>query len=421
MPKVGDTIGGKYRLDGVLAEGGMGIVFRAHDVRVDGPVAIKVLRPEMLDQPETVGRFDREARAAGQLQGPNVARVIDVHATEEGLPYIVMELLEGHDLAEEIDLRGALPPDEAVDYVLQACIAMREAHAAGIVHRDLKPSNLFLTDIGGRRTVKVLDFGISKIEDEDGRMTKTETSFGTPLYMSPEQVRSAKHVDGRTDVWSLGVILYELLVGRPPFLGSTTAAAAKIVAEQPERPRAIRRELPPGLEAVVLEALKKDPEERYATIDAMATALAPFAPAAPIAGERLEGLRREADSHRAIRLAPSTPRDPTVARPRPPTPVSTPERSPLVWVGLGLVVGLPVAFGIASLAMRTGPASTPTMLAASAAESARPSPMPTPVPTPAPTPTLTPTPSAPASTPRPVPRPAAPVTTNKTRDLPAPP
>ncbi len=318
MPELGETIRDKYRIAGRLGEGGMGVVFQAIDTRKNRRVAMKVLRSEMLDEPENVARFDREARAVSRLQGPHIARVLDVDFTERGLPFIVMELLDGHDLSTEIELRGRIEADEAVDYVLQACKAMDEAHALGIIHRDLKPSNLFICDAGGARMVKVLDFGISKIiSDDEVRMTMTQASFGTPLYMSPEQVRSSKNVDARTDVWSLGVILYELLVGRPPFVGSTTAAAAAIVTEEPPAPRDVRRDLPEGLVNVVLTALEKDARKRYPDVAAFSRALVPYAPlAGPISGGRLLAVQREAESNRIIKLLPIPSDSPTVVGPR---------------------------------------------------------------------------------------------------------
>jgi serine/threonine protein kinase len=233
LPRPGDTIAGKYAIVKVIGEGGMGIVYEATHLRLRRRVALKMLLPHMMaTSSDTVVRFEREARAAAQLRDRHVTKVLDVDTTADGLPYLVMEYLEGHDLEAELAARGPLPIGEAVGYVLQACTAMTEAHGAGIVHRDLKPSNLFLCPEREGWTVKVLDFGISKMADDgDARLTGTQASVGTPLYMSPEQVRSSRSVDLRTDIWALGVILYELLAGRTPFEGSTTAAAASIVAD----------------------------------------------------------------------------------------------------------------------------------------------------------------------------------------------
>ena len=277
--QLGTVLGGRYRLVRVLGEGGMGLVYEAMHERLRQPVAVKVLLPKLLDNAEVVARFEREARAASQLKGPNVARVIDVDVSESGAPYMVMELLEGHDIARELRLRGSMPWEEAVGYVVQACSAMIEAHSMGIVHRDLKPSNLFLQPEGGERIVKVLDFGISKLTyDDESNVTMTYSTIGTPLYMSPEQVRSAKHVDARTDEWALAVILFELIAGRPPFTGGPTAVSAAIVADDTPSLRDFVSDVPLDLVAVIERALKKKPAERYPDVASFAEALAPFAP-----------------------------------------------------------------------------------------------------------------------------------------------
>ena len=274
LPNPGDTLAGKYQLIRKLGEGGMGVVYEAMHTRIQQRVAIKMLLPDVLDLPEVVPRFEREARAAGKLRSDNTARVLDVDLGENGLPYMVMEFLDGTDLGKVVEQNGALPVAEAVDYVLQACSAMAEAHSVGVIHRDLKPSNLFVTN---EHKVKVLDFGISKLEnDQEARVTATQTVVGTPLYMSPEQVRSAKHVDARSDIWSLGIILYELLTGRTPFEGSTTAAAAAICIDQPPPLAQFRRDVPPDLERAILTALQKEPGARFANVQLLAQAIAPF-------------------------------------------------------------------------------------------------------------------------------------------------
>jgi serine/threonine-protein kinase len=195
-----------------------------------------------------------------------------------------MELLRGHDLEAELRARGPLPIHEAVDWILQACAAVGEAHSAGIVHRDLKPSNLFLADEAGTRVLKVLDFGISKVAREEPAMTSAAVTVGTPLYMSPEQVRSSRDVDGRTDVWALGVILYELVAGAPPFLGTTTAAIAAIVADATPSLRRVRPDAPEDLELAVATALAKSPADRFPTAEALGASLTPFASPDGIAG-----------------------------------------------------------------------------------------------------------------------------------------
>jgi serine/threonine-protein kinase len=279
LPGTGALIDGKYRVERVLGEGGMGIVFQATHVRLGQRVAIKMLHPTMLSKPEIVERFEREARAAAQLRSPNAVRVVDVDVTAEHLPYMVMEFLDGHDLAVELGARGRFRVPDAVDCVLQACRAMNEAHALGIVHRDLKPSNLFLAREGASTVVKVLDFGISKMAatELDVHVTSTLATMGTPLYMSPEQIRSTKNVDARADVWSLGVILFELLAGRPPFTGSAMAVSAAIVADPPPSLRELQPEVPESLEQVVLKALAKTPDARWPDVQSLAAALGPFA------------------------------------------------------------------------------------------------------------------------------------------------
>ncbi len=277
LPAVGETVGGKYKIERVLGEGGMGVVFEAIHGRLGQKVALKMLLPELVQQAELVARFEREARAAAQLRHRNTARVVDVDATPAGVPFMVMELLHGHDLESELQARGQLPIGEAVHWLLQACSAMTEAHRLGIVHRDLKPSNLFLSsEPDGSVAVKVLDFGISKVQTDDVKVTTTNSQMGTPLYMSPEQVRSAKNVDHRTDVWSLGVILYELLAGRPPYMGSAAGIGAAIVNDPAPPLRELRAEVPEALEKTIERALAKDPAARFASTDELAAALAPF-------------------------------------------------------------------------------------------------------------------------------------------------
>src|SRR3984885_7032800 len=192
----------------------MGIVVAARHVQLDEKVALKFLRPEALADADAVERFAREARAAVKIKSEHVARVIDVGTLPNGAPYMVMEHLDGEDMAAWIKERGALPVEQALDFVLQACVAVADAHALGIVHRDLKPANLFcIRRSDGQLSIKVLDFGISKMTDltgsGQGSMTRTSALMGSPLYMSPEQMRSSKDVDAKTDIWALGVILFE--------------------------------------------------------------------------------------------------------------------------------------------------------------------------------------------------------------------
>jgi serine/threonine-protein kinase len=312
-PGGGEVVSAKYRLLRPLGEGGMGLVFEAEHLRLRQSVAIKFLRPEVLALPDALERFEREARASARIRGPHVVRVLDVDTDERGRPYMVMELLRGRDLEAELRAQGPLTVEAAVDLVLQACVAVAQAHAAGVVHRDLKPSNLFLTEESGKRVLKVLDFGISKTApDADASVTSMCVTVGTPLYMSPEQMRSSRDVDGRTDIWSLGVILYELVAGAPPFLGTTTAAIAAIVADAMPSLRRVRPDVPEALERVLVTALAKDPADRLPTAEALAAALMPFASADGLAGPF--SLR---PSQRDFALASSAmARTPTAARVR---------------------------------------------------------------------------------------------------------
>ncbi|HXJ18873.1 MAG TPA: serine/threonine-protein kinase [Polyangia bacterium] len=279
----GEVVAGKYRLGPVLGEGGMGVVVAATHVQLEQRVALKFLRVEALGNPEIVARFTREAQAAARIQGVHVARVLDVGELPSGAPFMVMEYLEGEDLDRVLRRRGPLPIAEAVDLLLQACEAVAEAHALGIVHRDLKPANLFLARYpGGRQIVKVLDFGISKLQGPTGSpgLTQAASMFGSPPYMAPEQVRSARAADARSDVWSLGAVLYELLTGVTPFPAeSVQALFAAILFEDPKPACGLRAEIPPPLEALVTRCLEKDPTRRFQDIAALAAALGPFAPA----------------------------------------------------------------------------------------------------------------------------------------------
>jgi serine/threonine-protein kinase len=277
----GQVLGGKYRVDRVLGAGGMGMVVAATHLQLDERVAIKFLLPEALQNQEAVARFGREARAAVKIRGEHVARVIDVGSFDNGAPYMVMEHLDGRDLSALIEERGALPPADAVDAVLQALEALAEAHALGIVHRDLKPANLFLTRRpDGTPSVKVLDFGISKVTNasaSDNAMTKTSAIMGSPLYMSPEQMTASRDVDARTDIWAIGVVLYELLSGRAPFRAETLPEiCGLILTAAPPAIRNFSRATPEQLQNVVLRCLEKDRARRFQSVSELAQALAPF-------------------------------------------------------------------------------------------------------------------------------------------------
>jgi serine/threonine-protein kinase len=286
-PVPGTIVDGKYRVDKTLGEGGMGLVVAAVHLGLEQEVAIKFLLPEAMRNKVAVERFLREAKVAAKVRSEHVARVHDVGTLEEGgIPYIVMERLEGLDLGKLIGRDGALPIDEACEIALQACEALTEVHAAGIVHRDLKPSNLFVTrKVDGSPSVKLLDFGISKLTtlgaDEPGidpALTQTATIMGSPSYMSPEQLKSTKEVDQRADVWSLGAVLYEAITGKPAFRGeSLPQVCAMIASEDPALPSTRRDGIPIELERTVLRCLEKDPDGR-ATLVELARTLARYAP-----------------------------------------------------------------------------------------------------------------------------------------------
>ena len=298
-PRRGDLIAGRYRIERKLGAGGMGIVVAAIDLQTGDRVAIKLLLPDgpmpapafqdvndsgVIERSnrhvEMSTRLIREASAAARLSSEHVTRVLDVGRMESGDPYVVMEMLDGVDLGRYAKERGPLPVVETVNLVLQACEAIFEAHERGIVHRDLKPANLFLTSRpDGSAFLKVLDFGISKVlGSDDNQLTATSDMLGSPLYMAPEQIRNARDVDTRADVWSLGTILYRLLAGRAAFEGQGSAATlAAIIGDQPYPLRALRPDIPPDLEAIVLRCLEKERTRRVQSVRELAIALQRFA------------------------------------------------------------------------------------------------------------------------------------------------
>jgi serine/threonine-protein kinase len=283
-PATGTLIAGKYRVERVVGRGGMGVVLAARHEELDQLVAIKLLRSDIDRGDVAVARFLREARAAARIESDHVARVFDVGTLDTGHAYMVMEHLEGRDLEAVLASRGALPVEEAVDHVLEALEAVAQAHAHGIVHRDLKPSNLFLARRpDGSQRIKVLDFGISKLmkppglDDAPGTLTGAGTILGTPGYMSPEQLKSSKSVDVRSDVWAIGVIVHELVSGVPPFGGETVGELFAAILDDPPTPlRTVRSDAPAALEAVVTRCLTRDRALRFPDVGALAAALAPF-------------------------------------------------------------------------------------------------------------------------------------------------
>lgn len=280
--KVGDLLASKYRVERLLGEGGMGIVVEAYHELLDQRVAVKLLYQDVADR-EAQSRLLLEARSAAKLQSEHVARVIDVDVGADGLPFIVMELLEGGDLCQIADSRGALPRWLVVDYILQALEGLAHAHGRGIIHRDLKPSNLFLANrADGSQVIKILDFGISKSQEttpdrKTAQLTGGRAVLGSPPYMSPEQVRSPKTVDHRTDIWSLGICMYELLTNSMPFGGEQLQETfAQILEKDPTPIRTLVTGVPEGLEQVVMKCLAKNRDHRYSDVAELAKALVPY-------------------------------------------------------------------------------------------------------------------------------------------------
>jgi serine/threonine protein kinase len=359
----GDILANKYRVDRVLGVGGMGVVVAAYHLQLEETVALKFLRPEALGDAEAVARFAREARAAVKIKSEHVARVSDVGTLPSGAPYMVMEYLDGADLAAWLKQRGALPFDQAIEFVLQACIALADAHALGITHRDLKPANLFcVRRSDGQLAIKVLDFGISKLTPRVGSgtvtasgmsFTRTSALMGSPLYMSPEQMRSAKDVDAQTDIWALGVVLFELIAGVPPFLAeSVTELAIKVNSEPTPAIRNVRPEVPARLEAIIFKCLEKDRRQRFRNVAELALALLPFAPKrAQASVDRVSGIILAAGLNAKTIAVPQPappPTQPASGGTLPPfgrTTVGSPGRKTAIGASLAGVVALVAVVG----------------------------------------------------------------------------
>jgi eukaryotic-like serine/threonine-protein kinase len=278
---IGTVLADKYRIRAVLGSGGMGTVFEAQHVSIGRIVAIKVLRPES-NNPVSIKRFHQEAWAAGSIGHPNLCEVSDIGALPDGRPYLVMERLYGQSLAERIEFERKLPIGDAVNITMQVLAGLAAVHLRGIVHRDIKPENVFLVDrVGFPTTTKLLDFGVSKVvqstadEWEDkSALTKTGMVMGTPYYVSPEQARAVKDLDARTDLYSCGVVLYQVLTGELPFTAEHFhALLLRIVRGNPTPPSKLRRDISPALEAVVLRAMAVDRDQRYPTASDMGRAL----------------------------------------------------------------------------------------------------------------------------------------------------
>jgi serine/threonine-protein kinase len=347
---IGDIVAGKYQIERVLGRGGAGIVVAARNLDLDEPVALKFLRPDVAELPEVVARFAREAKSAVSIKNEHVCKVLDVgtlppQGDRPGAPYMVMEYLEGRDLYRLMRERGALPISEAVEYVLQVCEALSFAHARGIIHRDVKPENIFLVESAeGIPYVKVLDFGISKgaltahVANES--VIKTGSLLGTPAYMSPEQIRATKQVDARTDIWAIGIVLYEILTAKAAFTAdSVPQMAATILEQEPTSIRELRPEIPADLAAVINRCLAKDLNKRPRDVAELAAMLLPFAPQ-----------RARISVERASSVLHKTGGTPTPSLPT--TAVAQPARS---WTPVLAVIAV-VAIGVVVLLLLRKPA-----------------------------------------------------------------
>ena len=372
----------KYRVEELLGHGGMGVVFAARHLALDERVAIKVLAPAATDNPEALARLQREARILARVRNEHVVRVIDLGLLDDGAPFMVMEHLTGRDLGSLLEEQGRLAVEPAVSYVLQALVALAVAHANGVVHRDLKPENLFCTrGQDGAWLIKVLDFGISRLvrpsqDSATASMTGPSAVMGTPLYMSPEQLRDTSAVDARSDIWSIGVVLYELVTGISPFSGTSLGDIAVKIATEPPPPL-VDPSLTSGLEAVLSRCLHKERDGRYANVAELARALQPFGPAG-CAGlvERVERLAAESpiqlsgeDKSAVPDVDPFSAPGPRVAMPvDPPAPSAAalaPRRSNTARLLLVLAVlpTLAVAWGLIEShrgATAATPSATPT-------------------------------------------------------------
>jgi serine/threonine-protein kinase len=358
----GEMVDGKYRVERVIGKGGMGVVVAAHDVGLDRAVAIKLLhRPSHASSHrasppdrEFSARFRREARAMAKLTNEHFVRVLDIGELSTGEPFLVMERLEGTDLAGLVEKRGPLSVAEVADYVVQACEAIAEAHSIGIVHRDLKPSNMYLARRpDGTEAIKVLDFGIAKMatpEDAEMQQSLTHTTafLGSPAYMSPEQLLCARDVGAQADIWSLGAIMHKLLVGQPPFVAQTIPQVCSLIIQSaPSRVRDHRSDVPPELEDVILRCLQRQPADRFRNVAELARALAPFAPPEALgsvdraASTIRRSVRPEADASLQTLEAPASAPDGSAApRPR--------GLAKVALGGAGLAVGAALVFGFAT-------------------------------------------------------------------------
>jgi serine/threonine-protein kinase len=374
--KAGDIIDGRYQLERVIGTGGMAVVVAAIDIDVSERVAIKFLFKKAARHKEILQRFEREKAVIGRLEGEHVARMLG-SGVVKNTPYMVMEYLQGRDLSDLLRVQKTLQVEQAAEYLLQACEAVAEAHGLDIVHRDLKPGNLFLTHRSdGSPCIKVLDFGIAKIlggGGDEGSLTRTEVVMGSPHYMSPEQMVSAKEVSAATDIWALGVILHELLAGKLPFAERTTEKlCARVLNGDPTPLRDDCPSCPEGLEQVVHRCLQRMPQDRFADVGELAAALAPFAPAhARTQVSRIKHrLRHRGEAPPEGEQLPSVapPRNPEDAPEAPTVYLQKPSRIPwkqATFVAFGLAMaGLGFAGGVFFRGRPVEPPAAPVVVSA---------------------------------------------------------
>jgi serine/threonine protein kinase len=372
--EIGAVLDGRFEVLRLLGRGAMGIVLEAKHLGLRQKVALKVLRPDVASSPAVVARFVREAHAAARLKSEHVVRIMDVGKLASGVPYIVMERLEGTDLARRLLERRRLGFEEVTDYLFQALEALAEAHRAGVIHRDLKPANLFVARLPGHaHCLKVLDFGISKLSTlgatTETELTTVRTVLGSPLYMSPEQLEDARNVEPASDIWSLGVIAYELLTGSPPYQADTMPELLEAARSGERAPLAAQcPELPAELAQVIERCLEPDLDRRFASAKALTVALAPWANTP----ERMVSIERILHARSSQPARPSDSRSPEVRtaghkapserqRREPERNTNARSRAPLLAAGV-LLAGVCT---LAWLATRSGREAKPSPTAAS--------------------------------------------------------
>jgi serine/threonine-protein kinase len=321
----GEVIDGKYRIEAVIGRGGTSVVYRATQLRLERQVALKVLVAEAARRPESVARMVREARAVSRIRSERVVHIHDLGALPDGgAPFLVMEHLQGHDLAAALAQSGRFPLPLAVECMMQSCEALAAAHALGIIHRDLKPANLFLVETeDGSPCVKLLDFGIARLLGPLASAAHTDPGIvlGTPSFMAPEQIAASHAADSRSDIWALGAIFYALLTGHPPFTGeSLTRIYLNILRTETPRPSREREDLSPSVDDIVARCLAVEPDDRFQSATELAWALsAVAAPHARDGAARVSRVPsgRVSSAHRGGASAPSPPSS-TVRRLRAP-------------------------------------------------------------------------------------------------------